>query len=947
MRSALVHLLSLLLPLTICTQPEALLEKIQDWEADGQSDSLDRYYPQLADAYRVEDQLTDFLYTYWDWQAYWFDEPQRALGILDSALARQWRPPADAEEGEALLWVYLNRGYHLGAMGKILPSIKAYETALQWYNRYGFDFFDAVDYLFLPLGAHYTRLGDNEKAQGIYLQAIPIAEARQDAESLAGLYNNLGLTYWNAGQCERALEVYRRGLSLPDLSPLRAGLLNLSIAQCLFDRGAYPDAERSLQSAEKKLHSAEASETRSDYLSGVHKLRGDLYRRQEKYALAEQAFSEALELARQAYGDQPSRDVGKIHVSRGWLYLQQNRFAEALSAFNRAITEVLPAFQPASADENPAPEQLYEENTLLEALAGKAETYQQVYLAERSPQVLEKALNCYDLAYGVETRLRASFQYESSKFTLLADSRRRTEKALSILLESYRGAPGEALVYRALEWMERAKATVLFDALQDNLARNALETSDTLLQTERTLKQQLAFFERQLILYPESERQREWQREKFQIEQQLTQNGDRLVEKYPRLQNFRSQEKRLDREHFHRLFLSSPSSVYLSYFVGEEALYGLAIGGDGAAQFKLLGGVDSLRNEVFRFLRAFARPGGEMDPEQYERQAGRLSDQLLAPLLSPGEMASGNLCIAPDAWLGALPFEGLIYPGEPKNGKTWPGIDYVLRHYRVYYVFSAAVAVLQAQTNSKARKTARLVAPLFPEGERGLAPLPGSRQELDAIAPPGSQRLLGAEADRDRVVEEIGQYQLLHFSTHAQADSAGPGSRIELFDQPLYLPDIYALRLQARLVVLSACESGAGRVEKGEGVMSLSRAFTYAGANALVSSLWSVNAQATTNIMKRMYGGLRDEETVAEALHRAKLDYLESDSVAGLYKSPYYWAGFVYIGPPSMKLEFSAALGRWSLRWLMAGVLLVMGVGLFFALRRMVYQNGDKNHSAK
>lgn len=945
MRSVPLFFFLLFLCHNASAQSAPLLEKIRQWEVAGQLDSLDRYYPQLVDEYRKNDQLTDFLYAYWDWQAAWFDEPQKALGILDSALARQWRPPADAEEGEALLWVYLNRGYHLGAMGKILPSIKAYETALRWYDRYGFDFFDAVDYLFLPLGAHYTRLGDNEKARGIYLQAIPIAETHQDAESLAGLYNNLGLTYWNAGQYERALEVYRRGLLLTGLSPLRTGLLNLSIAQCFFDLNAYPEAGRSLQSAEKQLRSSEASGARSDYLSGVHKLRGDLYRRQEKYALAEQAFSEALELARQAYGNQPSRDVGKIHVSRGWLYLQQNRFAEALTAFNRAITEVLPAFQPASEDKNPTPEQLYEENTLLEALAGKAETYQQAYLAERSPQLLENALNCYDLAYGVETKLRASFQYESSKLTLLADSRRRTENALAIILDSYRLAPGEALAYRALEWMERAKSIVLFDALQDNLARNALETSDTLLQAERTLKQQLAFFERQLILYPESEQQREWQREKFQVEQQLTQIGARLVEKYPRLQNFRSQEKRLDREHFDRLFLSSPSSVYLSYFVGKEALYGLAIGGDGSAQFKRLGAVDSLRQEVFRFLRTFARPGGEMDPEQYQLQAGRLSDQLLAPLLSPGEISAGALCIAPDAWLSDLPFEGLLYPGGPKNGQTWSGIDYVLRHYRVYYVFSAAVAVLQAQTNSKARRTARLIAPLFPAGERGLAPLPGSRQELDAIAPPGSQRLLGSEADLDRVVEEIGQYQLLHFSTHAQADSVGLGSRIELYDQPLYLPDIYALRLQARLVVLSACESGAGRVEEGEGIMSLSRAFTYAGANALVSSLWSVNAQATTNIMKRLYGGLHDEETVAEALHRAKLDYLHSDMVSGLYKSPYYWAGFVYVGPPGMSLEISSTFWGRPFNWLLAGALLLLMVGWWFRPRRVVKASSDKNHT--
>lgn len=102
------------------------------------------------------------------------------------------------------------------------------------------------------------------------------------------------------------------------------------------------------------------------------------------------------------------------------------------------------------------------------------------------------------------------------------------------------------------------------------------------------------------------------------------------------------------------------------------------------------------------------------------------------------------------------------------------------------------------------------------------------------------------------------------------------------------------LRLSADLVTLSACDSATGREYPGEGVVSLSRAFLYAGASSLIASLWDIADQATSELMTRLYRGLLEGQPKAQALRAAKLSLLATPRTA----HPYYWAPFLLSGLP-------------------------------------------------
>jgi CHAT domain-containing protein len=183
-----------------------------------------------------------------------------------------------------------------------------------------------------------------------------------------------------------------------------------------------------------------------------------------------------------------------------------------------------------------------------------------------------------------------------------------------------------------------------------------------------------------------------------------------------------------------------------------------------------------------------------------------------------------------------------------------------------------------------------------------------TRDEADAIlAMTPASTALGAfdfQATRARATSgELGLYRMIHFSTHGVLNAKQPelsGLVFSLVDergQPqdgfLRLHEIYNLKLNADLVVLSACQTALGEDVRGEGLVGLTRGFMYAGAPRVVASLWQVDDAASAYLMKRFYSGMLQENlTPAAALRRAQIDVMSRKQ----WQAPYYWAAFVLQG---------------------------------------------------
>jgi CHAT domain-containing protein len=193
------------------------------------------------------------------------------------------------------------------------------------------------------------------------------------------------------------------------------------------------------------------------------------------------------------------------------------------------------------------------------------------------------------------------------------------------------------------------------------------------------------------------------------------------------------------------------------------------------------------------------------------------------------------------------------------------------------------------------------------DATRGIPRLKHTRQEADGItapAPAGHLKALDFKASRATATSaELGHYRFVHFATHGFFDREHPEMSGLLFSlvseqgQPqnglLQLHEVYNLKLNADLVVLSACQTALGKVIQGEGLVGLTRGFMYAGAHRVVASLWEVNDPATAELMERFYQGmLRDGLRPAAALRKAQEAMWRRSRRA----APFYWAAFILQG---------------------------------------------------
>ncbi len=216
-----------------------------------------------------------------------------------------------------------------------------------------------------------------------------------------------------------------------------------------------------------------------------------------------------------------------------------------------------------------------------------------------------------------------------------------------------------------------------------------------------------------------------------------------------------------------------------------------------------------------------------------------------------------------------------------------------------------------------------------------LPPLPSSIDEISGL--PG-KKLSGSEAVKNQFVSLSGQYPVIHLATHAIAnDSNLLGSYIEFYGlkkeadtiHRLYEQEIYTLDLKsARLVILSACETGNGLLVNGEGIISLSRAFSYAGCKSVITSLWKADEISTTFICRRLHHYLQKGFAIDRALQQSKIDYLESNEIEDRFKNPAYWAHLVLIGDyrPVVKHGYS-----WEIFWVTIATITLL---VYFAIKK-------------
>lgn len=198
---------------------------------------------------------------------------------------------------------------------------------------------------------------------------------------------------------------------------------------------------------------------------------------------------------------------------------------------------------------------------------------------------------------------------------------------------------------------------------------------------------------------------------------------------------------------------------------------------------------------------------------------------------------------------------------------------------------------------------------------------------------------LNSEASKQLFRSKANEHKIIHIGTHAESNNISPelsrlvfakniSDSVHINDNYLYTYEIYNQNLNSNLAILTACETGKPTYQPGEGMISLAHAFNYAGSESILTSLWQIDEQSSTQILAFFYTYLEAGLPKDEALRKAKLDYLAVAKGRTLH--PQYWAGLILMGDTS-SIELSSS-GNWL--WWLGAVALVVVIGLLFYNRK-------------
>lgn len=735
------------------------------------------------------------------------------------------------------------------------------------------------------IGIFYKTAGSVHEAIQNYQKALDIYQATryQQHANLATVKNNLGKLYFLMKDFPETRKNYFESLRIQEKLPSDPindrflGNLYLNIAD-YYLAVSHPDSARVFIQKAASLRGL-----RPDYYAGLSLQTGLWKLADGDTAAARDFFIRSLN---QCYGfyREKHNQTAKALARLGELALDKGRPFEALNWLQRGIYH-LDKTQADSLDlcVNPAAGS--------KSVVLPFELVQLLWLKGRAMEVSgdpDGALMAYQSAGDWIWQIRTGYQSVESKLFLSERAVDIFESGISLAGHLFRETGSHHYLEAAFRFSEQNKAGMLLEAALSAEAKGLSIIPDSLFRRRAGWMAEIAVYEKELAKVHEDATQIPClEEEKLTLELQLSDLNRQLERDYPAFFTFKQQSAIQSLARLQTWAKKERKSLAV-YFWGKKQFFRFEVTGKTVA-LASRPAIGALAKKLELAIRGCSSKMA--DEEEFYLALQSLTADLLAGFWDEGR----PLVVIPDGPLHYLPFEALL-TGAPSAPREMP---YLLRKRPVSYAYSASMLLFNSIPGSVTdRRPARqshnlFMAPGFKAGQRGLSPLQFSAEERTFYPSDSTVFLEGDSANLAGFMAYAPESRWIHLSTHALA-SGFP--RIEFSDEGLGISQLYAMQIPAELVVLSACETNAGSFRQGEGVMSLARGFTYAGAQSLVAGLWQVNEQSSAKTISRFYQNLTDGYAGSAALQKAKLAWLSDRSVPEFRLSPYFWAGMVYTG---------------------------------------------------
>ncbi|MGB8192612.1 MAG: CHAT domain-containing tetratricopeptide repeat protein [Chitinophagaceae bacterium] len=812
---------------------------------------------------------------------------------------------------------YYNRACDLDDAGDYYRAKDDFETTLRLGALIGFRSFRQEFVTLNLLASIHNRLGDI--TQSILIRTRQITRCKEDGSNneLATPYVNLAILYNDIGKPDTAVTILQEALLLDSLTPWSKAKLysTMGSVQIGLSQSAAEKYSRLALSLLSSIDDPDAP----DFIAGTYETLAQV-RMHQHHPEAEMFYQTAILKKIEYEGTQRTREIGKAYLSLAEFYKFNNDPQKEILTLQKSLHTVTDV-DSIDIFSLPSKQNIYPENTIMEALDAKAHWMMRNSQSNESLKYLTQAVNCFDLAFEVENKLMQHFSYDESRLLQLQESRQRSERAIKCCYDLHQQTKNNSWIKKAWQFAEKSKSIVLLNSIRKNIAASGL-LNDSLYRNAEHLQLKVTAKEKEMYELSnkhsdeDSLNINQLRREKDLLEQQLLDARIQLRHDNSAYRYLLETEDSLNLQLAEKNLLNNKTGL-IEYFSGDSAAYAFTLLKDQQPTLYLL--PRSINMQVDSFLDFFSNKRLiTSNPLAWQRISHNLYLTLIHPLIKDDKINS--LVIIPDGKLNVFPFDALLTaPAQSLNLKNLP---YLVRKFETTLGYSVTALLKQPANNNK-NGLAGFAPVEF--GNKQLPALPFTADEIENICAKstGGKFFVKNSATLANFREQAAQSSIIHIASHANGDLEGMRSAIQFADSTLYLNELYSLHIPASLVVLSTCESGIGKIEKGEGAMSLARGFYYAGAGNIINSLWKVNDRSTARLFNSFYDEL-PESSYAASLRSAKLAYLNEASDD--QSSPFYWAGFVITGYSGQK---NASYGY--IWWITAGLI---AIGVFWFVRR-------------
>ncbi len=763
------------------------------------------------------------------------------------------------------------------------------------------------------LGAICAQKGSIQESLEAYRRSIDIGMKYPEKLFIVSkAYKELANLHFAEGDLEKSAlaseKGYRIGVQLDSPSLMAESLIEK--AQALIELG-------SLEEARQSLEKAIALKTESSHSGALYSLYAEVDIRQKKFDNAVRHFEKSFS----GFSDAGFElGCGQVCANLGYLYAEKmGRYESALEQYRKALRyfsepqdratvmnsiaglkaktgfpdeafrinqEALNEFldgdyTSSGTASNPSADvirEVLDKTNLLAIIIQKGDILLRLYDAKAERPLLQNALSSYMLADTMVDLMRWEHSGKASKLFWREKTRGLYENAIKTcyLLD----APGQAF-----HFFEKSRAALLQDELNDLGAAQLLRPEEQARENE--LKARVRDLQGQLSDQDVGEAQKSLLRNQlFDAREALARFVKGLEVSNPSYYAYKYDNRVPSLADVRQDILDQGQS-YLSYFIGDSTAYGFYFDTKPVLRKIDAGAYREALNIYQRFLSDKSLQNKDF--------TGYLeaSHRLYRLLIEPFQVEKGRrLVISPDGKI--LPFAALSRSAQTES--------YLLHTNAVSYTYSASYL---ARSRRKSRSPFALrsffgMAPVDFPAEQRQSVLPGSDKALKKLDGQFifSKILEGEAATRSAFSNNFAHYPVVQLFTHASADTSGrSGTSPTLFfaDSSLSLTALEAPAGNVtELLVLSACETGLGVEQRGEGVFSLARGFAGIGIPSVLTTLWQVEDQSVYEITRYFYEGLADKLPLDEALRNAQLKWLEASEKTG--QLPYMWAGNVLIG---------------------------------------------------